>query len=71
LLLLNFGLVNQHDRDVITYRVDPVALNALEAAPIFFEDDLPFAKRANKNFQQFFADRHGNLQFISGGVCCE
>lgn len=60
-LLLDFGFIDEHDRDVIAHRVNAMALDALQTAAVFFEYHLAFTEWTNKNVQQFLADWHGKL----------
>lgn len=55
------GLVYQHDRDFVAHRIHALALDTLQPASIFFQNDFGFADGTDENVQQFVADRHGNL----------
>lgn len=58
-------LVFQHDRNVVPHRIDAVTANALEPAPILFENYLRLADRTDQDLQKLFADWHGTDYFIN------
>jgi hypothetical protein len=59
-LSLNGGLVFEHDRDIVAYRVDTLALDTLQPATIFFKDHLGLANGTDQDFEQIFAQRHAS-----------
>src|ERR1700704_2224172 len=66
---LNSGFVDQHDRDVVLDRVDPVALAALERRTVLDELYRGLAVRARKDFEQLGVDWHrlsSGLRLCSG-----
>jgi hypothetical protein len=62
---LDSGLIDEHDRNVLAYRVYPFALDALQSAPVLFENQIRFANGANQDIEQLFAHRHGKYKFIN------
>jgi hypothetical protein len=48
-LVLNLGFADQHDGDVVAYRVNTVALAALKALPVVHDFYRRFAKRTYEN----------------------
>lgn len=61
---LDFGLVDEHDRQAIPNRINPMAPPALQALRILAVVQFRFASRANQHFQKFFG-QHG-LGIIEG-----
>jgi hypothetical protein len=57
-LIFDPGLVDEHDRDVVTHRVHTPALDTLEPVFIVFRQNLGLANGTDEYFQQFFADWH-------------
>jgi hypothetical protein len=58
-LRLDLGLVDEHHRNVIAYGIDPLALNAFQAAAVGLQFDGGFAQGTNENLQQILTDSHG------------
>jgi hypothetical protein len=58
----NRGFINQHDRNVVLDRVNPVAGHAFEGGAVLDERHRRFAGRTGENFEQFRVDSHaGNI----------
>jgi hypothetical protein len=57
-LLFYFGLVNQHDGDIVADGVYALALRAPETAAIGLQVQRRLVQRAHQDVQQFLADRH-------------
>ena len=53
------GFVDQHHRDVVLDRVDPMAGLALQCRAALDEFDRRLTVRAREDFEQFRVDRHG------------
>ena len=53
---LDRGLIHQHDGDIVLYRVDAMALRALQALGILPVLQRLLARRANQNFQQVLSN---------------
>src|SRR5271168_4099843 len=66
-LFFNTGFVDQHHGDVVANGVDPLAFHAFQAVFILFQLHRRFAERADKNFQQIFADGHKPLSVAYSG----
>src|SRR5688572_13779121 len=62
LLLLDGGLVDQHDGDVVLDRIHTMALSAFQRAAVLDEADRRFAVGTREDFQQFRIERHRRLQ---------
>ena len=56
LLRLDRGLINQHDGDVVLYRINPVTLGALETFRVLAVVQRLFARRTYQNFQQILGN---------------
>lgn len=54
LLRLDRGLIDQHDGDVVLYRIDAVALLALQAFRVGTILEFLLAGGTDQNFQEFF-----------------
>ena len=54
------GFINEHDWDIIPDRIHKLAGIADKAVALFIENNIALAFRAGQNFEQFFADCHGN-----------
>jgi hypothetical protein len=66
-LFFDFGLVHQHDGNVVANGVHAVAFDAFQTALVRLQIDHSLANGADKDFQELFADRHsGFLQFSRG-----
>jgi hypothetical protein len=48
-LVFNLGFADQHHGDVVAYRIDAVALIALQPLSVIHHFDSSLAKRADKN----------------------
>ena len=65
LLVFCFGFhfnrcfVNQHHGNVVANRIEPVAFNTLQPAPIRFQFHGGFARGTGENFQQILTNCHG------------
>jgi len=57
-LVFNLGFADQHYGYVIPYRVDTVALAALQPLPVVDDFHSGLAKRANEDLQQFRIHGH-------------
>lgn len=57
---VDFGSVDQHNRDVILDGVDAAALAAFEAVTVGAEDDRLFADRTNEDFEEILGN-HGGI----------
>ena len=58
--------VNQHHRNVITNRIDALALGAFQPAAIRLQFDFSLARGAGKYLQQILTNRHSlNLLILS------
>src|SRR6185503_13656875 len=59
-LVFNLGFADQHDRDVVAYRVDTVASSALQALPVIHDLQRRFAKRNRtyEDLKKFRIHRH-------------
>ena len=55
-LLFDGRFIHEHDRDIVLYRIDAVALLALQALGILPVFERLLAGRANQNGQQLFRD---------------
>ena len=64
-LLLDFGFVDQHHRDVVFNRVNAMALNAFKAAAVGLQLDGRLAERADEYFQKIFAQSHIDVTVYS------
>ena len=53
--------VDQHDRDIVPHRVEPVAGHASQAATVGFQLNFGAASRADENLEQISADGHVQL----------
>ena len=53
---VDFGLIYQQNRDVITDRIDPVALAAFQAFAVSFYSQRLLTQRANQNIQQILGN---------------
>jgi hypothetical protein len=58
-----FGLVDEHDGDIILDFVNQAALVADETVALLVETNVPLAFGAGQDFQEFFADGHGSSKF--------
>ena len=56
--LLNFGLIDEHDGNVVANGIDAVALHALKTAAIRLELDCGLTKRTDQDLEQLFANSH-------------
>ena len=56
--LFDLCLVNQHHRDIIPNRVDPVTLHALQAAIVRLQIEIRLAQGTNQDLKQIFAQGH-------------
>lgn len=54
----NGGLIDEHDGDIVFYRVDPVTFDTLQAFLIRCELDFSLALRTGKNVKNFCIYRH-------------
>src|SRR5260370_7021197 len=57
-LLKRFGLVDQHDRDVVLDRIEQFACPAHQAVLCFVKLDRPLAFGTGKNIEQVLTKRH-------------
>jgi hypothetical protein len=57
-LFVNYGFIDQHDWNIVTNRVEAMAGNAAQTAPIGLEFNFGPARRTNQNFEQIGTDRH-------------
>jgi hypothetical protein len=57
-LLVDSRFVNQHDRNTVVDRVEAVARDAPQAAPVGLEFDFGPACGTDQNFEKVSADRH-------------
>lgn len=62
--LFNHSLVDEHHRNVIAYRVHPLALCALESASVGLQFDFNLADRTGKYLKKSLTYRHVRLLFI-------
>ena len=53
------GLVDEHNRNIVTDGIDALAFNALQCVSIRFEFNLRFACRTREYFQEFLTNCHG------------
>src|SRR5271155_4929153 len=60
-LFFDAGFVDQHHRDVVANRVDPLTFHAFQAVFVLFQLHRRFAERADENFQQILADGHNHV----------
>jgi hypothetical protein len=51
--------IYKHDGNIITNRINTLALDALETAAVRLQFDFRFARRASKYIQEFLTDCHG------------
>ncbi len=66
-LFFDTRFVDQHHGDIVANRINPFALNALEAIPVLQQLDRGLAQRANEDLQQVLADGH---DYIVAAVGC-
>jgi hypothetical protein len=59
-----FGLVNEHDGNVVLDFVNQAALVTDEAVAILVQANVPLALGTGQDFQEFFADGHMFLQIV-------
>jgi hypothetical protein len=57
-LLVDGGLVNQHDGDLVADGIDAVTGDATQAASIRLQFDFGPAGGTDEDFEEFSADRH-------------
>jgi hypothetical protein len=62
LLFQRFGLVNEHDGNVVLDFVNQAAVVTDEAVALLIQADVPLALGAGQDFQEFFADGHGSSE---------
>jgi hypothetical protein len=60
-LLLYFGLIDQHDRDVIPDGIDPFAPGTFQSVLLWGQAYRFLAKGTNQDLQKIGAKRHGLL----------
>ncbi len=58
-------LIDQHDGDVILYRIDPVALRTFQALRVLTVLKRLLARRANQNLQKVFAEHDLSIVYDS------
>jgi len=56
-----FGLLDEHDWDVVHNWIDAAASGASQAFLLFSQLDRFFAGRADENIQQFLGDGHNRI----------
>jgi hypothetical protein len=49
---VDFGFVDQQNRNVVAHRIYPAALSALQALAVALQSERFFTKRANQNVEQ-------------------
>lgn len=57
-LLLNDGLIDEHDWDVVSHGIDPLAFDTLKSAAVVFQNYGSLTNRTYENVQQLLADGH-------------
>jgi hypothetical protein len=63
-----FGLINEHDGDVVLDFVDQAAGLADEAVTLVIQPDVPLALGTGQDFQEFFADGHDSSKIGWGNL---
>jgi hypothetical protein len=53
---LDRGFIDKHDRNIILYGINPVALCAFQTFRILSVIKFLFARRTNQNFQEIFGN---------------
>jgi len=66
-LIGDYGLVNEHDGDVIADGIDAAAADAFEPGGVGGESYLRFAGGADQDFEQVGAEGH-EWSILAGGV---
>jgi hypothetical protein len=65
-LRLDDGFIHEHDRNIVSHGIDPVALGALQAFGSFAVFQRLLASRANQNLQEFWGDHDWNCSGMAG-----
>ena len=68
LLRLDLRLIDQHDRDIVLHRIDPMALNAFQAFRVLTVLQRLLTGRTDQNFQQILGNHavHCTTEAVTG-----
>lgn len=66
-LVFNRRFADQHDGNVVAYRVNAMANGALQPLSAVLEIERRFAERTYKNFQQFRVYGH-SVEMVARGI---